>query len=139
MAGGDNAEQEARCASSVLPAKSTLRRSLATFWNSRSVADGVVDGDVGVVDKAVEGLAVSLVVLTAAISGSDGSSVSLELIREWPDEATAVFDERITHEAELVRASFFDVHAREECRRTTAASRPGGRWPCWPRAGRRRT
>ena len=39
-AGGNDAEQDAGAVgTSVLPAKSMLRRSLATFWNSRSVSE----------------------------------------------------------------------------------------------------
>ena len=38
--GGDDAEQtQARCAALVLPAKSMLRRSLATFCNRRSAGE----------------------------------------------------------------------------------------------------
>ena len=51
----------ARCAPSVLPAKSMLRRSLATFWNSRSVGE-LSMGTIGVVDEAEERVAVVLVV-----------------------------------------------------------------------------
>jgi hypothetical protein len=40
----------ARCAPSVQPANSALRRSLATFWNS--LGGRVIDGDVGVFEEA---------------------------------------------------------------------------------------
>ena len=45
---------------------------------------------------------------------SDGVAPSLELVRNWADETATVSDEGVSDEAQLLGASFFDIHGSDK-------------------------